>query len=140
MRLDPQMPPGAYQTFQVAAPLSTHWRPATCAEVDCPEYTHGWRLRVEALSEQDVHVATHCGRKYRKVAVTAGETWLIFEAGQPCFRATQHRLPRDASERFFERGGDWRGQTSPLINHSAAGWVDSFGEHQDRLKEAQERG
>lgn len=139
-RLEPQMPPGAYQTFQVAAPLSTHWRPATCEEVACPDYLNGWRLRVEGLTEQDIHVATHCGRKYERLAVCPGETWLVFEAGQPCFKASKHRKRIDREERFIIRGGDHRANPAgDRRETTASGWVDDFGEHQevlaDRLKE-----
>lgn len=140
-RLEPQLPPGAYQTFQVAAPLSTHWRKATCEEVACPEYEHGWRLRVEGLTEQDVYLAAHCGRKFRKVAVCPGETWLIFEAGQPCFKATHHRKRVEREERFIIRGGDHRANPSGARRETtAAGWVDDFGEHQETLADRLEKG
>ena len=141
MRLEPQMPPAAYQTFQVAAPLFTHWRKATCAEVDCPEYLNGWRLRVEALTEQDVYLATHCGRKFRKARVTEGETWLVFEAGQPCFKATQHRQRVERAERFIIRGGDHRANPDGSRRETtAAGWVDDFGEPLAALADRLERG
>ena len=140
-RLEPQLPPAAYQTFQVAAPLSTHWAPATCAEVDCPEYLNGWRLRVEGLTDQDVHLAEHCGRKYTRVSVAPGETWLVFEAGQPCFKASQHRRRLDREERFIIRGGDHR--ANPRGDHretTASGWADDFGEHQETLADRFGRG
>jgi hypothetical protein len=140
-RLEPQMQPGAYQTFQVVAPLSTHWAPATCAEVDCGEYANGWRLRVEGLTEQDVHLATHCGRKFERVPVAPGETWLVFEAGQPCFKASQHRKRIDREERYIIRGGDHRANPGGERREtSATGWLDDFGEHQDQLAERLERG
>ena len=140
-RLEPQMAPGAYQTFQVAAPLSTHWRPATCAEVDCPEYLNGWRLRVEGLIDQDVYLATHCGRKYQRVSVTASETWLVFEAGQPCFKASQHRKRLEREERYIIRGGDHRANpTGERRETTAAGWLDDFGERQEKNAELFERG
>ena len=134
------LPPQAYQTYTIAVPLATHWRPATCAEVDCPEYLNGWQLRAEGLSEQDLHLATHCGRKYQRVSVAAGETWLVFEAGQPCFKTTQHRIRVERDERYIVRGGDYRANPGGDIRETtASGWVDDFGEHQevlaDRLKE-----
>jgi hypothetical protein len=135
------MGPGAYQTYQVAAPLATHFTPATCAEVDCPQYLEGWRLRVEGLSGRDVHVATHCGRKFTRVSVAEGETWLVFEAGQPCFRASEHRRRLERGERFIIRGGDHRANPSGRRTEvSASSWVDDFGEHQERLAERFGRG
>ena len=136
-RIEPRLPVTAVKTYQ----LTQQMRPATCAEAACPEYLNGWRLRVEALSAQDVHVATHCGRKYRKVSVTAGETWLVFEAGQPCFRATQHRARVEREERFIIRGGDHRANPQGDIRETTpAGWVDDFGEHQEVLADRLERG
>lgn len=35
-RIPPQLPAHAMRTYAVDAPLSTHWRPATCDEVGCP--------------------------------------------------------------------------------------------------------
>jgi hypothetical protein len=142
MRIEPGLPPAATQTHRVLAPLATHWRKATCAEVACPEYLHGWRLRVEGLEERDVHVATHCGRKWQRVPVAAGETWLVFEAGQPCFQASAHRIRIEREERFFLLGGDHRGNPrgTPPLELSAGSWTDDFGEHQDQLSTAFERG
>ena len=34
-RLEPAMRPDQYRTFQVTAPLATHWAPASCEEFDC---------------------------------------------------------------------------------------------------------
>ena len=133
-RLDPLMAPGAYQTFTVAAPLATHWRKATCEEVGCPDYLNGWRLRVEGLDERDVYVATHAGRRYRKVSVAAGETWLVFDGGQPCFKVSTHRRRVEREERYIVRGGDHRDNPSREVRETTAtGWLDDFGEHQETL-------
>jgi hypothetical protein len=140
-RIEPAAPPGAYQTYQVLAPLQTHFVAATCQEVDCPQFREGWRLRAEGLSERDVYVATHCGRKFTRVNVAEGETWLVYEAGQPCFRASGHRRRLEREEHFIIRGGDYRGNpTGMRAKVSVDSWVDDFGEHQDRLAERVERG
>jgi hypothetical protein len=137
----PALPAHAVQTFEIAAPLGTHWRPATCEEVECPEFLHGWRLRVEDLDPQDVHVATHCGRSFTVSAVAPAETWLVFGAGQPCFKSAGHRIRLEREERFIVRGGDWRDNPrGDRRETTATGWVDDFGEHQDRLNTAFERG
>jgi hypothetical protein len=140
-RIEPAAPPGAYQTYQVLAPLATHFVPATCAEIGCPQYLAGWRLRVEGLSERDLHIATHCGRKYEVVAAGPAETWLTFEAGQPCFKASEHMRRLEREEIFVIRGGDHRANPSGRRSQvGATAWVDDFGEHQDRLATAFERG
>lgn len=137
----PALPVTAVKTYQAAMPLSTHWRKATCAEIACPHYLNGWRTRVEGLPADLLHAARSSGRRYTEVRLAEGETWLVFEAGQPCFRAAAHRLPNGRPERFFERDGDWRGNpTGRVIEHSPDGWLDSFGEHQERVADAVERG
>jgi hypothetical protein len=127
-RLDPQMPPAAYKTYSIRSPA----RPATCEEADCPNWRDGWRIRVEDLSPELLHAARNSGRRYQELPVAAGETWLVFEAGQKCF--AQHTLPWAGKERFAERGGDFRGNPrGDRYEHNADTWVDSFANHQQTL-------
>lgn len=140
-RLQPAMPVTAYKTYQIKAPLSTHFRPATCAEVDCPDYLNGWRVRWESLTPDLRHAATTSGRRYRLDAVSATESWLLYEAGQPCFRAAEHRKRLERPELFIVRGGDWRQAVGEARQHSRADdWVDDFANHQSRISAAKERG
>jgi hypothetical protein len=142
-RLQPAGPAAAYQTYEIAVPLATHWRPATCAEVNCPNYEHGWRVRVEGLDPQLLHTARNAGRRYQELAVGPGETWLVFEAGQACFQASAHRTPLGREPLFLLRGGDFRGNPRqvPTRRHSRAeDWRDDFGEHQNRIADRVERG
>jgi hypothetical protein len=134
-RLQPQGQVQDYKTYQIVSPLSTHWRPATCAEVDCAEYINGWRLRIEGLPPEMVHAARTSGRKYTELDVSESEHWLIFEAGQPCFRAQMHRALLDKQEIFIARDGDWRGNpTGNVRRHTRPEfWVEDFAEHQDKL-------
>jgi hypothetical protein len=129
------------KTYQVAQPLATHWRPATCAEVDCPNYLNGWRVRVDGLAPQLLHAATSSGRRYARLDVAEGEAWLVFEAGQPCFAASTHRALVGRPQRHFERGGDWRGNPRGERRElNQADWLDSFANHQDRIATVIERG
>jgi hypothetical protein len=141
-RLEPNMPVSAYQTFQVASPLATHWRPATCEEADCEQYANGWRVRVEGLSPEDLHAIRTSGRQFHSVDVAEGETWLVFEPGQPCFKAAAHKVPLGRPELYVVRGGDWRGNPRHEIkqHQRAEDWVDHFATHQDKLAESIERG
>jgi len=141
-RPEPPMPPGAYRTFGVAAPLSTHFVKATCAEVSCPDYQQGWRVHIEAIGPQFEHAARTSGRKFTEVSYGDGQTWLLFEAGQPCFRASEHTRRLEREERFYVRSGDWRGDPSRTGPREISGtaWLDEFGEHQDRLATTFERG
>lgn len=141
-RIPPNMPIGAYQTFQISAPLETHWRPATCAEVDCAQYLGGWRVRVEGLAEADVYAIANSGRRYVRHDVAEGETWLVFGPGQSCFAASEHRVPLGRPELFVVRDGDWRGNpTGQVRKHAnAEDWVDQFATHQDRVARAIQEG
>jgi len=141
-RLPPNLPTAAYQTFQISAPLETHWRSASCAEVDCPQYLNGWRVRLEGLSEEDRWAIHRSGRKFERHEIAAGETWLMFEAGQSCFAASEHKLPLGRPELFVVRGGDWRGNpTKEFRQHTSAdSWVDEFATNQDKIAEVIERG
>lgn len=140
-RAEPAMPAGAYKTYQIAAPLSSHFRPATCAEVDCPDYLRGWRVRWEPLTPELRHAATTSGRRYRLEVVSATESWLLYEAGQPCFRAGEHRKRLERPELFVVRGGDHRQAIGETRRHTRPeDWVDDFANHQDRIASAQRRG
>lgn len=124
----------------VAAPNQQHWtitndlRPATCPEVGCLDHHHGWRVRVDALSERDLHAMRVSGRRYRVLDVAEGETWWVFEAGQPCFRASRHQVPVGRPELYLV--GD-RGSVRRYDR--ADQWVDDCATHTekivDRIKE-----
>jgi hypothetical protein len=141
MLLEPGLPVHAKQTYSIRMPPSTHTRKATCAEVDCPDYLHGWRLRLDGLQPADVHAVRHCGRRYVETHLAEGETWLVFEAGQPCFRSQSHTV-QVRPELYVIRGGDHRGNPrgDRRVMSSAQAWVDDFGEHQEKLADKQKEG
>jgi hypothetical protein len=141
-RIQPALAVGDYQTYSITAPLSTHFRRATCAEVDCAAYLSGWRVRVEGLPPQLLHVAKTSGRRYVEQSVAEGETWLVFEAGQLCFKESEHRVRIDRPELYVVRDGDWRGNPTGRVRQhtNAADWVEDFGEHQQRIADQIDRG
>lgn len=135
------LPVTAMKTYQAAAPLSTHFRPATCAEVDCPNYLNGWTVHVEILNPAQLHAIRTSAYKYAEHHVAEGRTLLIFEAGQPCFYAGSHRIRLEREARFFIKSGDHRGNPDGQVAElSVSSWVDDFGEHQERIAEQAERG
>ncbi|OYP14079.1 hypothetical protein CFC35_05800 [Streptomyces sp. FBKL.4005] len=142
-RIEPQMGAESYKTYAMVSPLSSHFRPATCAEVDCPHYLNGWRVRVEGLTPQDIHAAKTSGRRWIEQRVADGETWLVFEAGQPCFKASQHRTRVDRPPLYIVRDGDHRGNprgTKARLHQRAADWQEDFAEHQQKLADEIRKG
>lgn len=141
--IEPRMGPESYKSYVLAQPLSTHWRRATCEEIGCPDWTHGWRVRVEGLSAEKLYLARTEGGRHRELRIAEGETWLEFEAGQPCFRASQHRAPLGRAPLYVVRDGDARGNprgTKARLHQKAGFWVEDFAEHQQTLADAQQRG
>ena len=140
-RVEPNLPPHAYQSFSIKAPVSTHWRAASCAEFGCPKYLGGWRVRVEGLSPELLHAARTSGRRHVERSVAEGETWLVFEAGQSCFQASTHRVRVERPELFLVRGGDWRQSFGETRRHTRPEhWVEEFQENQQRLMDAKQQG
>jgi hypothetical protein len=139
------------KTYQVAAPRSTHTRPATCAEVDCGHWRHGWATRVDERTDlgmaQAAYIRAECvsastpaspagraRRRYVETRTPEGLTEFAFPGGQQCF-AEDHRVPLERPELFIVRGGDWRGNpTGQHRQHKRPDdWVEDFAEHQQRI-------
>jgi hypothetical protein len=137
------MDAAAYKTYEMRSPLSSHFRPATCAEVACSHYLNGWRVRVEALTPDLLHAARNSGRKYTEQQVAEGETWLVFEPGQACFKASQHRARLDRPPLYLVRDGDHRGNprgTKARLFQRPDQWVDDFATHQQNLADEIQKG
>lgn len=145
-RIQPKLPAGAYQTFALSAPLATHFRAGTCAEVgDCEPYQNGWRTTVDEtteLGQQQAHyIRKIAGRAFKESRGEGGLTVFEFPAGQQCFRT--HRVRIDRPEHCLAWRGDWRVQPRRddiTVFQRGDQWVDSFAEHQDKLATALERG
>lgn len=142
-RFAPRLPVTAVKSYELRSPLATHWRDATCAEVDCPAHAHGWVTTVDVATElgrqQANYIRLHSGRHF-----TAEETGTLvaftFPAGQTCF--AQHKVPLGRPEFYRVVGGDWRGNPRGEVrNHAnAADWQDDFANHQDKLATEAQKG
>lgn len=142
-RIQPKLGPQFYKTYAMVAPLSTHWRPATCAEVACPHYTGGWQVRVEGLPLDLLHAAKTSGRRYQEKRVGEGETWLVFEPGQDCFKASEHRARVSRPELYVVRDGDHRGNprgTQARVHDKPEHWLEDFAGHQQAIADAIKEG
>jgi len=141
-RVTPLMSAYAYKTYSVAAPVATHRRVATCAEVSCRQHEHGWTTVVDERTElgqrQAHYIRTLSGRQYREERNVGGGTTFAFPANQRCFR--QHTVPLEREPLYIVRGGDWRGGIDPMQHDNAENWVDDFATHQDRIATAIQRG
>jgi len=140
--VQPLMPAGFYKTYQVKMPLSTHWVPATCEDVGCADYLNGWRVRVEGLTPEMLHTARTSGRAYKETSVAQGETWLVYSAGQPCFRASTHRQPAERPGIYIVRGGDFRGNPrgDRRIHRNGQEWTEDFSEHLGKISDEIKKG
>ena len=113
--------------YQVTWPKESHWRRATCAEVDCPRYLLGWTTTVEAESPQYDFVRADRERHYRAEVTGEGLITLHYPAGQRCF-GSDHWKKLDR--------GPWLTRDLPRleagrVEHNAMEpdrWVDEFNE------------
>lgn len=146
-RVKPATGPENYKTYGISMPLRSHWRPATCEEVDCEPYRHGWVTTLDlSTADGQMHAATIKGlRGYRYSVQQASPSLVkyVFPAGQTCFHAGTHRLPLERPPTLYVAEGDWRGNPRriPVRVHSRADlWVEDYSEHQDRLATAIRKG
>lgn len=142
-RIPPSGPPSAYKTYQIKQPVQTHYRPASCEEVQCADYLGGWKVILDGVlvTAQLEHAARTSGRHFHEVTEENGTRALVFEAGQPCFRAGTHRVSLEREALFIRRNGDFRTPRSATTRFKRAeDWRDDFGEHQDRIAEQVNRG
>ncbi len=135
-RITPQLPAGAYKTYQIATP-SDRTVVAACETVGCLAWLYGWETVVDestALGRtQAGYIRTKARRTFSERRRGDGMTVFRFESRQRCF--AEHRT---RPEVYAVKGGDWRGNprgTPPRIHQRAADWVEDFAEHQEKIKE-----
>jgi hypothetical protein len=143
-RLQPKAGPEHYKTFGLSQPARTHFRTATCQEVDCANYARGWRIVLDVSTDLDRrrarYIRDHAGRAYSVIGQEGDVITLEFSAGQKCFE--EHRVPLHRMPNFYVVDGDWRGNPrgTPVQKRSIEAWRDDLGEHTLMLKERIERG
>ena len=143
----PLMDADAYKTYGMSMPLTTHWRKATCEEIECEAQRNGWvstfDLSTELGRKQFAYCQADKSRSYSMQRPSADLVKLVYKPGNECFRRSDHRLPLERPARFVVAGGDWRGnprRTPARVHVRAEDWVEDFSEHQDALASAIERG
>lgn len=140
MRVPVDIPNQHMITHAIFAPLNSHWRKATCDEVGCLAHHNGWQLDTAGLPADLVALAKRSGRRYAtERAEDTGAEVLHFEAGQPCFKASEHRVRLEREEVFLTRPGDWRGNASPTdkprIFSGADAFADSLHTHFEKFED-----
>jgi hypothetical protein len=138
-RLEPRMPAHAYTTYELIRPRSTHYRPATCAEVSCAAYANGWRTTLDVSTpmgaRQANYIRLQSGRRFTvREFPPSGAVEFTFPAGQQCFAA--HRLPLEREPLYVVRGGDHRGNPRQERRVHTRGdlWVEDMQGQFDSLK------
>ncbi len=143
-RIQPLTDPRAYQTYQWLAPKASHFRPATCEEVECQEYLLGFVVTVDEhteLGQKQAHYIRHDrSRRHEEIrTIDSTLTEFIFEPGQTGF-GHQHQV-QIRPEIFVKKDGDFRGNpTGRKQILSQQDWKDDFGEHLENLADEQEKG
>lgn len=136
-------PAHTMRTFQIDQPLNTHYRRATCQEVDCTAYASGWVMGFDLTDPEKAAAARWIRDKSgRTFAATLppGRVVLTFPAGQTCF--ARHRVPLEREPFYIVRGGDFRGNPTGMISRhkTADTFVDQWDNDLDRLNTIRERG
>ena len=139
----PAGPAAAYDTYQVLAPYSTHYRVVDCEAAECGAYANGWRTLVDESTTrgqaQAHYIRRQSGRAFTEARDPSGATVFTFRRGQPCFATHRQRLERE--EDFYRRRGDWRQYLGRARKYERADqWVDDFATNQDNIKTQLERG
>lgn len=139
-RIDPAMPVGAYQTYQIRAPRDVGAKSA-CEQANCQAWRYGWESSIDESTplgqQQAAYIRAQSGRTFRELKTEAGLTVFRFEPHQRCFAEHGTR-----PEIYLVRDGDWRGNpTGRQRQHTRpADWVEDFGEHQRAIADQIERG
>jgi hypothetical protein len=138
MRFDPGAPPDAYGTHGIVQKM----RPASCQEYECRYWETGFYVRVDPNiqmgPERLLYIRNLCGRRFKETVRDDGMHVFYFYPHQSCFET--HRLAA-TDERFYWRGGDWRGNpTGERTILRPADWVDHFQTDLGRWTDSLERG
>ncbi len=118
------------------------WRRATCAEVECPGYVHGFALRIDEATSLGQAQAAYLRadtsrRRAREYRDEVGLTVFEYAPGQRCTSDSddEHRVPVERDPLFILRDPS-RGRRQ--VGHTR--WLDTLHENVDRYAERVARG
>lgn len=139
----PQLPSQHFKTYEIIAPLQTHYRQATCAEVQCAPHVNGWVTRVPVGSSAEQYIRSgSSGRRFTETTdaddMAEGVAEFMFPPGQQCFASDKHRVSLEREPLYVARGGDARG--NPLrerrVHTRAVDWQEDFAGHLDKVRQS----
>ena len=148
-RFEPNLPVGKMKTYGLLQPQDTHFRRASCREVDCVNYAWGWRSGFDVTDPEQAAAARvirdKSGRLFT-VEELRGESGRVervvftFGPGQECF--LPHRVALEREPIAYVRDGDWRGNDTgrKVVFKDPQAWLDNFGEHQESMADLLGRG
>jgi len=123
-------------------PAADFWRRATCAEVECAGWLHGFRLRIDESTQLGQAQAAYLRavtsrRRAREWRDEVGLTVFEYAPGQRCTSDSddQHRVPVEREPLYIVR--DPR-QGRRLVGQTQ--WVDVLHQHTDEYAERVARG
>lgn len=145
-RIPPQLPVHVMTSYELHQPFETHYRIASCQEVDCADFHNGWQLGYDLSEEVKVEAANTLAIIARKRGMIFSYQTLgtvvtfTFQAGQECFKT--HRISLERDPFAIKRSGDWRGNPrgESYTHTNLDNWVEDFQLHQDKLATRLEQG
>lgn len=122
------------QGYSVSMPVATHWDTATCEEFGCSHFLMGWQTVVPQGSEHERTVRTS-GRSFREERTSDGQVRFTFSPGQPCFRASQHKVQSGRPAIYGHRNREMNGSVRAVRQDE---WQERFAENLDGLARIEE--
>jgi hypothetical protein len=131
-RPDPVLPAHLMKTYEMRFPTRTHFREASCVEVECDWYHKGQVVGFDLSVPAKVEAAQQFGTLCKQLGLTftvnqVGTTvQFTFQPGQRCPRP--HRVPLGRDPLYIVRGGDWRGNPrgTQIRHRNAADFTDDW--------------
>jgi hypothetical protein len=146
LNIHPAAGPEAYKSYAMRAPISTHWRQASCEEVDCESFLQGFVTTVDLTTElgqrQYDYLSHDKERSYHMQRVSETLVKFVYGPGNRCFSSNKHRTAIGRPPRLLVVGGDWRGnpRREKRVHRNIDDWVDDARNHQDKIARIIQRG
>tara|TARA_R100000501_G_C2566923_1_gene75347 strand:+ start:338 stop:715 length:378 start_codon:yes stop_codon:yes gene_type:complete len=117
--------------YSIKAPLSTHWREATCEEVDCRKNIMGWEthcnISTQLGRDQVAYIrAGKSGRRYTERKDVEEIVIFSFGPGQQCFTSHTKKIEEKGHLLLREAGGQRQVISEPER------WMWEFNESMER--------